>query len=69
MKRNRFYIFPNLPVLFVQGLIILFFAISIFCLSSFRQTWLFSFDGISEEVQKKITDTDKRSFFYGEKYP
>lgn len=69
MKRNRFYIFPNLSILFVQGIIVLFFSISIVILVNFRPTWFFSFDGISENVEKKVKSVDKQSFSYGEKYP
>ena len=68
MKRNRFYIFPNFPILFLQGLIVLFFSISIFSLFAFRKAWLFSFDGISENVEKKVKSIDKY-FSYEEKFP
>ncbi len=64
MKRNRFYIFPNLSILFVQGVIILFLSTSIFSLSAFRQTWLFSFDGIGDSVKEQVEEIDEQTFSY-----
>ncbi|WP_291721353.1 hypothetical protein, partial [Bernardetia sp.] len=62
MKRKRLY--PNLVVLSHYGIIILFFATLIVGLYMFRLTWLYSFDGISKEVEEKIKSVDKQSFSY-----
>ena len=67
MKRKQFY--PNFLVLSYYGIIVLFFAILTAGLFVFRLSWLYNFDGISKEVEKKIKSVDKQSFSYDNVIP